>query len=854
MTAIRKHHDRPPGSRAKAAPKRGAVPPAAAAGTTTLRLRSGQAETWLAAAWPYAVVAAIAVAFCGRAIFTGRALAPLDMLLLMSPWKSDAHLFTSFTHVQTPMLDPVQQYFPWRLFAVSSLKHGVIPLWNPYAFAGTPFVANLQSAVFYPPNLLFLVMPVALGFTYTAALHLILAGCCMLFFLRVWGLGRWPALAGATAYMLNGYFIAWLEYPAIGLWVAVWLPLLLALYELALRRRSVALTALAGFIVGVQFLGGHLQVAAYVIFAFLLYAGFRTVWPAGDGNDGASSAPNAAGDTPPATVVSSIPRYEPLLRAVAALSLGLLLAAGQLLPTMELAPRSHRPPASPATIQGTALPFTHLVIYFVPKFFGTAADFNYWGNLVGRPAINFFETSGYVGILPLLLACFGALEWRRPVTKYLLALVTISLLLALGTPLYLLFFYAAPGFKQLAGVARVMYLVAFGLSALAALGLDRLLRQPFDSAQGRPRARVAGIFSVIALVFVGADLSVFRPQIIELGRAGVEPAASFPHYLAMQVALFLALLAASWIVILARARMRPAAFGLLCLALIVVDLFGAWVRFNPVTDPRMAFFKTAPTTLLRDRADGARILSVGTSFLDWMPPNTPMAYSLRDIQGSDSLWWERYYHFLNAIQPGAPTFAWRNLDSPALDLLAVRYILATRAIESRRWDLVSEQGALVYRSRAAAARVRLVADWRVVSDAEALRAVAAGDAHLLAAPMLSAAPAIGLEPGGVAGAAEIVADRINSVSVLCRAPAPRLLVLADPNYPGWRARIDGRPAPHLSADYVLRAAAVPSGRHLVLWQYEPTSFRLGLFGGLLGAAVLVAGLVMGIAARKRAVP
>jgi hypothetical protein len=817
---LQKRHDRPHDQRAKTA--HGGREDAAPTAT----------ETWVARAWPYLVVAAIAIAFCGRAIFTGRALAPLDMLLLMSPWKSYAHLFPGSTHVQTPMLDPVQQYFPWRLFAVSSLKQGIIPLWNAYAFAGTPFVANLQSAIFYPPNLLFLIMPVALGFTSTAALHLILAGCFMLFFLRVGGLGRWAALAGATAYMLNGYFIAWLEYPAIGLWVAVWLPLLLALYELAVRRRSVILTALAGLVVGVQFLGGHLQVAAYVIFAFLLYATCRTIWPAGDSNN--------------RPVVNHARRYEPLLRAAGALALGLLLAAGQLTPAMELAPRSHRPPALPAATQGTALPFTHLVIYFIPKFFGSPADFNYWGNLVGRPAINFFETSGYVGVLPLLLACFGALEWRRAVTKYLLALVVISLLLALGTPLYLLFFYAAPGFKQLAGVARVMYLVAFGLTALAALGLDRLRRLP------RARSyRVAGMYTIVALILIGADLSIFRPQIAELGRSGVEPAASFPHYLALQVLLFIALLAASWIVILTRARMRMAALGSLCLALIVIDLFGAWVRFNPVTDPRMAFFKTAPTTFLRDHADGARMLSLGTSFLDWMPPNTPMAYSLRDIQGSDSLWWERYYRFLNAIQPGAPTFAWNNLDSPALDLLAVRHVLTTRAVESRRWELVSEQGALVYRNRSAVSRARLVSEWRVASDAQALRAIAAGDAHLLDAPMLNAATALGSPPGGASGTVEILADGINMVRVVCRAPGPRLLVIGDPDYPGWRAYLNGRATPHLTADYALRAVAVPAGRHVVTWRYEPAGFRLGLFGGLLGAAALVGALIAGASRRGR---
>lgn len=784
--------------------------------------------------WPYALLVGIAVAFCGRAIFTGRALAPLDMLLLMSPWRAYAHLFPAFSQVQTPMLDPVQQYFPWRLFAVASLERGVLPLWNPYAFSGTPFLANLQSAIFYPPNLLFLIMPVALGFTCTAALHLAFAGCFMFFFLRVWGLGRWPAVAASAAYMLNGYFMAWLEYSAIGLWVAVWLPLLLGLHELSLRHRSWPMTALTGLVVGLQFLGGHLQVAAYVIFAFFLYAAARAIWP-GVGEDRASFR-----------------RWEPLVRGLAAFALGLLLAAGQLLPTMELAPQSHRPQVSPAAITNTALPPSHLVIYLVPRFFGAPHDFNYWGNLVGRPDINFFETSGYVGILPLLLACFGALEWRRPLAKYLLVLAVISLLLALGTPLYLLLFYAAPGFKQLAGVARVMYLTAFALAALAGLGLDRLSRQP------RARiANVAGAFTIIALGLVIADLWVFRPQIIAFGQAGVEPVASFPRYLLAQVILFLALLAASWLIIGLRARLRSGLFGALCAALVCADLFIIWVRFNPATDPRMAYFPTAPTTFLRERLNGDRMLAVGVNFLNWMLPNTPMAYSLRDIQGYDSLWWGRYFRFLNAAQPGAPGFDWHNLDSPGLRLLAVRYIVSTRPIERPDWELVYAGGdSFIYRRREAVARARLVGDWRVAPDEAALEAIAAGDSRLLVAPILAAAPGIAAEPGAAAGSAEITADDIDAVTVRCRAPAPRLLVLSDPNYPGWRARIDGRKTSHMTADYILRAAVVPAGDHEVTWSYEPTSFRLGVFGGLTGAAALVAMWVAGLVggARCRALP
>ena len=49
---------------------------------------------------------------------------------------------------------PLLQFVPWRQFALNSIRQGHLPLWNPMLGMGAPLLANYQSALLYPPNIL----------------------------------------------------------------------------------------------------------------------------------------------------------------------------------------------------------------------------------------------------------------------------------------------------------------------------------------------------------------------------------------------------------------------------------------------------------------------------------------------------------------------------------------------------------------------------------------------------------------------------------------------------------------------------------------------------------------------------
>ena len=81
------------------------------------------------------------------------------------------------------------QFWAFATFEVRELSVGRLPLWNPYTFAGAPFWADVQSAVFYPPSLLTLLLSAPWGFSLLAleveaVSHFWLAGVFMYLFIR----------------------------------------------------------------------------------------------------------------------------------------------------------------------------------------------------------------------------------------------------------------------------------------------------------------------------------------------------------------------------------------------------------------------------------------------------------------------------------------------------------------------------------------------------------------------------------------------------------------------------------------------------------------------------------------------
>lgn len=441
--------------------------------------------------------------------------------------------------------DAFTYFTPYRDYANTALRAGRLPLWNPYLFLGAPFLANPQTAIFYPLHWLFIALPAAASLKASLALHVWLAGLgAAVYVRRVARLGWLAALTAALILSLSGYLGA--RAGQINQVSAVaWLPWLLVLLETSAPRwrlspsgqppgpplPAVRWLALAGLalVVALQLLAGHTQssfinltglmlAALWPGLAALAAAGWRLArraWTAlasrgGRGTTHRPGAEEGAAALDKSALAAASGRG---LIALSAVVLGFLLAAVQLLPTLELSSLSIRSGGlSWREAVSFSLQLRGLLLTLLPS---------YGENLAGRFATPAYgEYVAYTGLAGLLLALLAVLRWRaaagrRPLASPWGLAVGLALggfFLALGAfnPLYYVLVKVVPGFDLFRAPARWMLLYTFGVSVLAAHGVATLPGLPGLGRDGRLALRgrwrrVAAVLAVLAAALLLAQ-------------------------------------------------------------------------------------------------------------------------------------------------------------------------------------------------------------------------------------------------------------------------------------------------------------------------------------------------------------
>ena len=748
---------------------------------------------------------------------------------------------------------PLLQFVPWYQAVRSAILSGELPLWNPLVGGGAPLLANYQSAVFYPPNWLHLVMEPARAMSLLMVAHVLWAGVGMWVYARAIGLRSLARLVSALSLMLSGYLISRLGFPSIGSTLP-WAPWLLYGVERSLARPGWRSSALLGTLIGLMLLAGHAQTAFYT---GLMVTGYLIVraW---------SRPRSAAGGF-----------FRPLVatgRFLAAGLIGCALATVQLLPTAELLQASQRAGGVEAESAMTYSLWPLRVLSLIaPRFFGHPGTGNYWGY-----CCNYWEDNGYIGVLGLLLALGAVVAWMRwrlsrtradvmlrgvplaqTIVPYFGIVAVLSLVLAFGihTPLYPWVFDHVPGFGQFQAPARLLCLWTVGMAVLAGVGTE--LWRP-NAAVGR-LARYAvtvGLALLIAAAAVGGFLTeqtaTFRLGTAQLGSALVaigalallQPRGSdLARHLRWSAAV-LVLVAAD--LVWANWGAHPTAERWLYTRATESgkQLQAAGERgstFYPSTDEYFVTFERYLSfRTFAPAADGGRPGEVSTErwfgMREALIPNAGMLDGLPALNNFDPFRPARHELLLETINAASG-----QEQIKLLQMAGVSVLITASGAPSELRPIHSNSDVTFYRVPDPLPRAYIVYQAVVAADLDSAQAAVAGrdfDAHDTVVVETDASVAQHQLPM----TAVALTTRLGSATIRASLPEDGILVLLDSHYPGWQATVDGRPAEILPANLAFKAVRVPAGEHVVEFRYRPMPMTIGVTISLLTVALI--GLLM----------
>lgn len=819
----------------------------------------------------------------------GRTLIPFDNLYTFQPWQAFVEQMGVTVPQNELLSDLLLENYAWKTFIVQALREGQIPLWNPYLFAGVPFLAAGQHSALYPFSLLFYTLPIAKAYGYFTVLHLFLAGLFMHIYVRIIGVGRLGSFIAGVTYAFSLFMIVSVDFPMV-IAAATWLPLILAATELAVRsqegeapKRSPIPYVLGGAIIlGIQFLAGHAEMSYYVLMVSAFYAACRLgiLWLRGRQT----------------RRVLTLGLY-----LAGMVTLGAGLGAVQLIPFYELARVNFREAsANYQEIIGWAYPLRQVMTFLIPDFFGNPSHHTYLDivtrqltsvtqNFRGEPVNtifwgikNYVEAGSYVGLLPILLALVAILRRKDRYTWIFASLAIISLLLTFGTPLYALLYYLLPGYKQLHTPFRWVFPYTVSMAVLAGLGVECLgkgVQKGFRTWRSflSPRligwiafwAGVGGL-AVLVLVllqpgpFIGlADRFLTRSDLAQGAFANGQVLLSYEWRNLCIFSLFL--MAAGGVIRLSYCRLnlpRPwqahGVWKLLAIIVLCLDLLVIAAGFNPAVDPSLAEFTPPTVSFLQDDDELYRLASFNAPGEKTFNANVGMYYRLHDIRGYDSIIPKQYAEFMGLIEEQgeliynriAPLYRYDSLDSPLLDLLNVKYVMTTQHIPNPGYTLVYDQEVLIYRNDDYLPRAFVVYEAKVVEDEKTLLQDLP-DFDPRQSVLLEEQPPqeyLGLPAPEEHNTPEVNFREysINQVIVEVEMPRRGWLVLADSYFPGWVAFLqmpDGQEQQLqiYKADYNFRAVPLEPGNNIVRFRYSPMSFKLGVYGSFMAAVVVLAG-------------
>ncbi len=784
-------------------------------------------------------------AFFAKELFTDATLVTFRLTNVF-PWLSEA----TREDLDKPSVtsDCTFSYYPRRVYATEMMRHGKIPFWNPHQFCGTPFFANFQSAVFYPVNLAIYWLDPTTQMDVFLYVHFLIAAVFGYLLGRKLKFSVGASIISALSYTLCGFMVTRYGQPTL-ISTASWLPAVVYLGEHLVESPSLKRAGLFGLVLSLCILAGFPQLVLFVLYTGFLYILLRVL---------------LRGPT------SIRWKSTTLLLVLGSIGVACFVCAFQLLPTYELSTFSYRKVLPYSMILSSAHHKFTALKYFIPDILGDPLEMGVISKTLFKmghgPSFgqNYVSTTGYVGILPLLLGILALTRPNRRLVPFAV-LAGLGLLTVFGTPLLRLFYRIVPGFN-FSRIDRVVVVFMFSFSVLAGYGFDLARSQV---GKRRLLACGAGFMIFAALLALWLRHSGLGLVLTEAG--STVSTTDYLTYASGKILVFLvmAALSGTLLVLMGLKWLSPRTFFIAALAILLVDLLPNAVKFKVSQPAGRVLPKSSFVDNLTREGGSWRLAKYGP---DVLPANTATLIGLDDIHGYDALNVKHYIEVLGAVDSSmiavsnaalrrriGPISTPEALESKVLDLLNVRYVLTVLRGETSRPQPTAlansdylPRAFLVARSRLFSSYDEMLA-YMKTKDFDPRRDVLLKSGDGNGGPRSGARDMPGADTDGSGtqgargadwlsmmevGKAEIVKHDEASLSIRVEGAVSCYLVVTDVFYPGWHVYVDDEQKEILRADYAFRAVLVEPGVHTVRMTYKPPYFTLGVLFSAAGLALL----------------
>jgi hypothetical protein len=731
--------------------------------------------------------------------FDRRPVLVLAILAAAFYWKLT--LSQQFTFLETP--DLAFQVLPWFQLQARAWHHGVFPLWDPFQWCGQPLLGEMQPGAAFPLNWLLFLAPLKNGFINIVWVHRHyvlmhwLAALFMFALCRQLGSSRFASIVAGAAFSFGGYLstTAWPQMVNGALWIPLIFLFLHRMVKTGSGLPAAANAALCGAAIGFSLLSGHHQAPMFSILAFcgvFLYYLFSLRGTVGRR------------------------RLVSLFAVIAAFAF--LTGALQLLPAWEYGARAYRwvGTAQPVRMQDT-VPYLAQYNYgiFPLSLLGTIFP---KAHLTNDP---------FLGFVCLSFAFFAvAAGWD-------LARVRIYSAVALGAVTYAAGHYSlfhglvyalTPFIDKARSPGHAIFVFQFAAATLTAQGID-LYFGPQQPEWGKWRSRIvkaligAGLLSWALLFWLYLNLKF-------------ETNPGDHVILSSLVAFVLAAILYG----LHQGHLSPRAVRVSVVLLLLFELsITSYFTISHRDDPKRALY-------LKEL--GAHPGIIGFLKGQQRPfrfeaPQADFPANLGDWEGLEST-----RGYLASVSADLYDFTGWDWNRSAL-LLNTVYMVARQPSRPQQTEVYAEaSGWKVFRNEDALPRAWIVHSIRTVSDRQEAAALLRStdfdprrEAVLLPTPET---PHVETCPGD--SSVTITEKGLHRLSARVTLPCAGLVVFAEPGFPGWQARVDGRAARLYAPFGALQAVAAPGGAHRVELVYRPYSVFIGAalsVLGVLGCCILV---------------